>query len=469
MRQERMRNAECGTTCASASAFGSALGARCSALLLALLLAPLPAAAAGRILAVQPESGPPSGGTIVRVTMAGGGLIGPVEVRFGDHPAARVRRISLTTLEVVTPPGEPGSIDVRVINKLFGTIMAPMAFTYVSPAPTIVRVEPATLVAGAAETVLGLDGSGFGETASVLVNGATVPAVRQSAERMDVRLAPALLATARPLEVSVQASGTGGEISNVVTVPVLNPAPVITAVEVAPAAAQATATSVIVRGSGFRPDSRIRLQDAETETRFRSADEIEGTLPLALLVKPDALPLQVVTPAPGGGGSNPWILRVVGPPPPPSPPPPPPVAGRFVVFTSNREGGRNHIFLLDRQTKTLDRLEEANSVEASDAYPSITADGRFIVFQTNRYRGQADILLFDRETRTLDSLPEANHATAFDGFPKISPDGRVIVFESDRLGGKPKIFIFERESRTLSELSGANDAAAEDGLATISN
>jgi dipeptidyl aminopeptidase/acylaminoacyl peptidase len=400
------------------------------------------------------------------MTLAGGGLIGPIEVRFGDRVAGRVRRLSLTALEVVTPPGEPGPTDVWVINKLFGSAMAPVAFTYAPTVPTITQARPATLLAGSGESILHLDGTGFGATASVLVNGTALPAVHLSAEHMEVRLPAALLATARSLEVRIQETGPGDDASNLVTVPILNPVPAITTVEVPPAAAQATATTVTVRGTGFRPDSRIRLADVETDTRYRSGEELEGTLPLRLLVQPDAIPLQVVTPAPGGGISNPWVLRVVSPPPPP---PPPPISGRYVAFTSNRDGGRNHIFLLDRQTKILDKLDEANSVGGSDAYPSISADGRFIVFQSNRHRGQQDILLFDRETRALDPLPEANHPSAFDGFPKISPDGRVIVFESDRLKGKPKIFVFDRETRTLSELSGANDAAAEDGLATISN
>jgi hypothetical protein len=450
------------------SARGSRLAARGFSWLVALLLllAAAPAAAESRILAMQPDSGPASGGTTVRITLAGGGLVGPIEVRFGNRMAARVRRLNITTIEVVTPSGDPGPTEVRVINTLFGTVMSPLPFTYLQTVPIITQARPPMLLAGSGESLLHLEGSGFGATASVLVNGTALSAVRVSAERMEVRLPAALLATPRPLEVQIQETAPGGEASNLVTVPVLNPTPAITAVEVATETAQAAAATIIVRGAGFRPDSRIRLADGEMETRYRSDDALEGTLPLALLDRPGAIPLQVVTPAPGGGSSNPWILRVVGPPPPP---PPPPVRGRYVAFTSNRDGGRNHIFLWDRQAKALDTLNEANSVGGSDAYPSITADGRFIVFQSNRHRGQQDIFLFDRETRTLDPLPEANHASAFDGFPRISPDGRVIVFESDRLNGRPKLFLFDRETRTLSELSGANDATAEDGLATISN
>jgi hypothetical protein len=261
---------------------------------------------------------------------------------------------------------------------------------------------------------------------------------------------------------AVGEAATGGDSPADAVVPV-NPPPHISGVEVATPPEGAATTLLTVRGTGFRPDSLIRLGDAPTDTRYQSPERLEGTLLLALLADTDAIPIRVGTPGPGGGFSNLWTLRITGP------PPPPPVPGRFVVFTSNRDGGRNHIYLFDRHTKELDPLQGANGVGSSDAYPSIAADGRRIVFQSDRHRGQSDIFLYDRETRRLDPLPEANHPTAFDGFPKLSADGNVIVFESDRLGGKPKIFIFTLETRSLAELAGANDATAEDGLADISN
>jgi Tol biopolymer transport system component len=213
-----------------------------------------------------------------------------------------------------------------------------------------------------------------------------------------------------------------------------------------------------VRGQDFRPDSVIQLAGRAVPTEYRTAEELAARIPKELLAKAGDLPGAVVTPGPDGGTSNPFVLRVDTP-----------VPGRFLVFTSNRRGGRNHVFLLDRDTGRLDPLEEANSASASDGYPSISADGRFIVFQSDRHGGQTDILLFDREMRALDPLPELNHPAAFDGFPSISGDGRFIVFESDRLNGKPKIFLFDRQTRTLSEPTQANEATAEDGLAAISN
>ncbi len=235
-------------------------------------------------------------------------------------------------------------------------------------------------------------------------------------------------------------------------------APQLTVIEVRPLAAGDPATPITVFGKAFQPDSTIHVVGTPIPTTYRTADEMSGTIPAHLLAVPRELTVEVRTPGPGGGTSLAGRVTVaisVFP-------------GRFVVFTSNRRGGRNHLYLLDRQRSWLDPLEEANSAGANDGYPAISADGRFIVFQSDRHRGQHDVFLFDRERRVLDPLPEANHPTAFDGFPSLSADGRFVVFESDRLG-KPKLFLFDLQGRALSELRHANDGAADDGLAAISN
>ncbi len=215
---------------------------------------------------------------------------------------------------------------------------------------------------------------------------------------------------------------------------------------------------LVIKGQRFQPDSTVQVNGRTVPSRFQSPEELVATIPPELLTTPGTLPISVVTPGTAGGTTVAYSLTVL-----------PPLPGRYVAFTSTRRGGRNHIFLLDRQVGRLDPLEEANSVAGSDGYPTISADGRFIAFQSDRNRGQSDIFLFDRLTRTLDPLSEANHPAAFDGFPHISADGRFIVFESDRVNRKPKLFLFDRQTRTLTELIEANDPAADDGLGAISN
>ncbi|HSB69776.1 MAG TPA: IPT/TIG domain-containing protein [Candidatus Methylomirabilis sp.] len=419
---------------------------------------PPTAFAESRIVSVTPEKGPTSGGTLVTLELAGGVSLGPLEVRFGRRVASDIKREGLSILQVVTPPGDPGPAPVQVMNNLWGTITAPAVFTYVPPAPRLTRLDPTTAPAGSEDTTLWVEGEAFSPTSRLYFGEVVVATTFLSSRRIQARVPAALLATARTLEVAVADGAVGGGRSSGVSFTVANPAPQVIGVEAPPLRVGGQAAPLTVRGGGFRQDSQILVADTALETRFRTGSELTATLPPQLLAGPGTLTVRVVTPGPGGGSSNSVSLPVAAH-----------FPGRLVVFTSNRRAGRNHVYLLDRESGKLDPLEDANSRDANDGYPTISADGRYIAFQTDRNRGQYDVYLFDREARALDPLPELNHPTAFDGFPRISADGRFIVFESDRLNRKPKVFLFDRLTRSLSELTQANDPTADDGLAAISN
>jgi len=424
------------------------------------VLAPAPAAAQARIVELRPVKGPTGGGTAVLIDVDESLLLGPVRVEFGSRPSPQVRRLGISILEVITPPGEPGPVPVRVVYGLWGSRTAPVVFTYVPPAPYLARLDPPSVPAGSDDLVLTVQGQNFTATSSLRVGDIPVSTTFLSPERLQARIPAALLTSTRTMDIRATENTVGGGASNALPFAIANPPPQLTGVKTPPLSAPGPpgGATLIVRGRDFRSDSRVTVAGTLLPTDYRTTEELAAIVPPELLAKPGDLAVTVVTPEPGGGQSQAMRLSVA-----------PPFPGRFLVFTSNRRGGRNHIFLFDRERGRLDPLEEANSGAASDAYPSISADGRFMVFQSDRNGGQNDIFLFDREMRRLDPLPELNHPTAFDGFPHISADGRFIVFESDRLNGRPKIFLFDRTTRTLSELTQANEATADDGLASISN
>jgi hypothetical protein len=427
--------------------------------LLALwLLLPAHASGAAKIIGLSPNTGPVGGGTRVRIEVDEILFLGPLRVEFGGRPAGEVRSQGLSILEVISPPGSPGPVPVRVVYGLRRSSTDPAVFTYLSPPPRLVRLEPFAVPAGSDELSLSVEGEDFATTCNVRVGEIRVPSTFLSRQRLHVRVPARLLARAGKLDVQVSDAAIGGGTSGVLPLTVVNPPPHLTAVEAPPLKVGGPPATLAARGQGFRPESYIQIAGVAAPTQYHKDRELMAVIPPELLAKPGELPVVVVTPGPGGGTSLPMSLAVAAP-----------FPGRFLVFTSNRGGGRNHIYLLDRQTGRLDPLEEANSRNDNDSYPSISADGRFIAFQSDRQAGQYHVFLFDRETRSLDPLPELNHPTAFDGFPHISPDGRFIVFESDRLNGRPKIFLFDRQARTLSELSQANEATADDGLAAVSN
>jgi WD40 repeat protein/IPT/TIG domain-containing protein len=332
------------------------------------------------------------------------------------------------------------------------------AASRVPPAPRLARLDPSSVLVGSQEALLQIDGEDFTQTCRLRIDETEVPTTWLSSGRLQAKIPASLLKTAGSLRVVVADSAAGGGSSNEVFLSVVNPTPRMTVVEAPLIRAGGAPAALTVRGSGFRQDSQIQVAGTTLETQYQTDTELTTLIPRQLLATAGKLTVSVKTPSPGGGASVSALITVL-----------PALPGRFVVFTSNRRGGRNHIFLLDREGGKLDPLEEANSQNASDDYPTISADGRLIVFQSDRNHGQYDVFLFDRDKRVLDPLPELNHPAAFDGFPRMSADGRFIVFESDRLNGKPKIFLFDRESRLLSELNQANDITADDGLAAISN
>jgi len=351
----------------------------------------------------------------------------------------------------------PRATRRRRLGALVGILLA-VAAAGAEAGARATRVEPAEVPAGSGDTDVRVEGQDFTATARVHVNGAPASTDILGPTQLLVRLPAALLARAGRLELRVVDGERQAVDAAALVVTVANPAPRLDVIEVPVLAVGEPSASIRLIGKAFRPDSTVQVAGKAIETAFRSAEELIGTIPADLLAMPGTVTVSVVTPGPGGGSSLAGQITITDP----------VLPGRFVVFTSNRRRGRNHVYLLDRRVNRLDSLQEANSADGSDAYPSISADGRFIAFQSDRHRGQYDVFLFDRERRTLDALPEANHPAAFDGFPALSPDGRLIVFESDRLG-KPKIFLFDLRTRALSELQQANDMNADDGLAAISN
>ncbi len=424
------------------------------------VLAPAPAAGEARIVELRPDKGPTGGGTAVLIEVSESLLVGPVRVEFGSQLSTQVRRLGISILEAITPPGDSGPVPVRVMYGLWGSQTAPAVFTYVPPHPQLTQLEPPSVLAGSGDLVLTVQGRNFTAISSLRAGDVPVPTTFLSPERLQARIPAALLAGARTVDIRATENTVGGGTSNTLPLAIANPPPQVTGVEMPPLRAPGPlgGATLIVHGRDFRSDSRVHVGGTPLSTTYRTAEELAAVIPPELLTKPGDLAVTVMTPEPGGGQSKVVRLTVS-----------PPFPGRFLAFTSNRRGGRNHIFLFDRELGRLDPLEEANSPAATDAYPSISADGRFIVFQSDRSRGQNDVFLFDRETSRLDHLSELNHPTAFDGFPHISADGRFIVFESDRLNGRPKIFLFDRHTRALSELTQANEGTADDGLASISN
>jgi hypothetical protein len=91
-----------------------------------------------RIMTIEPKSGIPSGGTIVKIS--GEHFSEATLVKFGGAAAMRTLQSS-GVLIAVAPPHNPGSVDVEVVNGRSSSRLR-NAFHYQQDAPVIQRVEP---------------------------------------------------------------------------------------------------------------------------------------------------------------------------------------------------------------------------------------------------------------------------------------------------------------------------------------
>lgn len=103
--------------------------------------------------------------------------------------------------------------------------------------------------------------------------------------------------------------------------------------------------------------------------------------------------------------------------------------GRWVIFTSNRQGSAD-IFRVHPDGSGLERIVDD---PAFDDQAALSPDGRQLAFVSTR-TGRAEIWLLDLQTRALRNLT----GTSGGSFrPAWSPDGRSIAFSSDRQSSHP--------------------------------
>lgn len=98
-----------------------------------------------QVISMTPDSGPSTGGTNVtiegkdfRSTMAG--FSGTIQVFFGEVPATNVTvSADGRFIYLVTPPHEPGAVEVKIQNPDGTMAKVPKPFTYISN-PKITKI-----------------------------------------------------------------------------------------------------------------------------------------------------------------------------------------------------------------------------------------------------------------------------------------------------------------------------------------
>jgi len=124
----------------------------------------------------------------------------------------------------------------------------------------------------------------------------------------------------------------------------------------------------------------------------------------------------------------------------------PRIAGRYIVFTSDRRGSQD-IYMFDTVDGRLVDLPGLNQLNTVASDPAVSENGRYIVFAASQ-DGRSAIFLYDRETRQLRNLT-ANLSASVVRHPTISADGSKIAFESSA-NGQWDILVYDRSGQPLS-------------------
>jgi hypothetical protein len=194
-----------------------------------------------------------------------------------------------------------------------GGTSEPRKETVDNPVPTLTGINPSVILAGSAATTLTVSGTGFVPGSQARWNNADRVTHYQSAQAITVDLPASDLANVTVGDLTVVNGAPGGGTSGSMGVPVGYPKPQITAISptTTPIQTGTGALSITVTGTGFVPQSFVRLSFNDLGVSVTSSTQLVVSVPNSYLGTSGALPITVVNPGPGGGTSNAVDLGII--------------------------------------------------------------------------------------------------------------------------------------------------------------
>jgi hypothetical protein len=234
-----------------------------------------------------------NGGTLVT-------LFTSTSVLTAQVPASLIQNAGSASVVVTTPSPGGGS-------TLAATFEIDAAS---SPLPQITSLSPSGVATGSAAFTLTVNGTNFVSQSEVSVNGSIRPA-SGSPTSLTTSILASDIATAGTVQIVVINPPPNGGSSNSVSLNVTNTVPGLSSLS--PSNAQAgttTPTSVTVTGTGFVTNSTVTINGAPHATIFSSTSQLQITLTAGDLAAGGVNQVQVFSPGPGGGTSNPLTFAV---------------------------------------------------------------------------------------------------------------------------------------------------------------
>jgi hypothetical protein len=274
---------------------------------------------------LQPAFEQPGGGQTI--TIRGSGFQAGAVASLGGTPAATTF-VDEDTLTVVVPELTSGWQDVTVTNTNGMSYTFPGALQVLGaqPTPAITGFSPATLTAESniggfdqSQTVTIL-GSGFAVYDTVVVNGLPTDSVFVDASHIQATVPADLTGLTGSISFTVVSPYT--DTSNTMSLPMVNPVPIIDYNLTAILNTSGGAPSVWVNGTNFVAASVVQWNGQNLSTYLvqgesaGTGDELViGAVPAGLLTGSGTASFTVFNPSPGGGTSNAVTLSLSSTPP----------------------------------------------------------------------------------------------------------------------------------------------------------
>jgi len=159
------------------------------------------------ISALEPDTGPTEGGTVVTIT--GANFAGATSVTFGFAEATQMTIVSPTTIRATSPPGSSGTIDVTVTTPEGASVAnSHSKFTY-GPPPTLTHIEPKEGPEAGGATVT-ITGTNLGEATGVRFGASAAQSFGVQSSTSVTAVAPAGTGTAAVTVTTPYGTTTAG-------------------------------------------------------------------------------------------------------------------------------------------------------------------------------------------------------------------------------------------------------------------
>ncbi|MGB0065007.1 MAG: IPT/TIG domain-containing protein, partial [Terracidiphilus sp.] len=263
---------------------------------------------------IQPASVQPQGGQTV--TLRGSGFQSGATVSIGGTEATTTF-VDANTLTLVTPALALGEQDVTVTLPSGVTYTAPSLLTVEAPqsAPVITGFSPTSFViqatVGATTTgTVTILGSGFNVNDTVEINGSPVPSEFLDSGDIQATIPASLTGTSGFISATVIPQNGGS--SNTLTLPMVNPVPILE--DNPPITIVPNGTACLnLYGTGFVPGAAIQLNGQSVSTSLNAQGSPAGLEVVSGCVSVGSsgpATLTVLNPSPGGGESNALTIDV---------------------------------------------------------------------------------------------------------------------------------------------------------------